>query len=35
MTEARQELSETARKSDAGEVIVSGSAAGFVQEILA
>jgi len=35
MTEARQELSEKARKSGLGEVVVSGSAAGFVQEILA
>jgi putative redox protein len=35
MTEARQELNETARKSGAREVVVSGSAAGFVQEILA
>jgi putative redox protein len=35
MTEARQELSETPRKSGAGEVIVSGSAAEFVQEIVA
>jgi uncharacterized OsmC-like protein len=35
MTESRQERSETARKSDAGEVVVSGNAAGFVQEILA
>jgi uncharacterized OsmC-like protein len=35
MTEARQELSEKDRKSAAGDVIVSGNAAGFVQEILA
>ena len=35
MTEARQERSEQARKSGAGDVVVSGNAAGFVQEILA
>jgi uncharacterized OsmC-like protein len=35
MTEARQDLSEKGRKNGPGDVIVSGSAAGFVQEILA
>jgi putative redox protein len=35
MTEARQDLSSTPRKSGVGDVVVRGSAAGFMQEILA
>jgi hypothetical protein len=35
MTETHQDLSSTPRKSGAGVVVVRGSAAGFMQEILA
>ena len=35
MTEAHQDLRSTPRKSGVGDVVVRGSAAGFVQEIIA